>query len=431
MLTNDAKIIKCIARQILDSRGSATIEVEITAKLNGEEISAKAAVPSGKSTGSEEAYEMRDADGGVLQVIESVEKKIAPEILNQPLDSEQIDHLMLTLDTTRNKKNIGANAMLGVSMAVIRLEAKVRKMPLWKIISEKSRFPVGKPKLYMNTLNGGAHADFCLPFQEYILAVSGETLAGANEKAQAVFQKVKNKLDEKNISYYTGDEGGLAPRLETLDEPFQILTDCIGDDPDIFIAIDAAASEFYDEKSGTYEILGNKYDRANLILIYDELVKKFNLRSIEDPIDEKDFPGFLQIVKFLGESALVIGDDLTVTNPLLVKKYGERKCATGIIIKPNQIGTILETFEAIREARSFGWKIVVSHRSGETMDSFIADLAVGVGAFAIKAGAHTQPERKAKYDRLVEIEKEMIQDEIAEKIKKEEADKARWREINS
>ena len=425
MLSLEPKISKCVARQILDSRGMATIEVEIGATVGLEETTATAAVPSGKSTGSGEALAIRDADGGVLLAIKNVEQKIAPKIIGMPLDAENIDHVMLSLDTTRNKQHIGANAMLGVSMAVLRLEAKVKNIPLWRLISEKSGQPMGRPILYMNTLNGGAHADFCLPFQEYILAVGGSTLTASNEKALALFEKVKQHLIEKKLDYFMGDEGGFALRVDDLEEPFRMLTDCIEKDPDVFIAIDAAASELYKKENDRY-VLGEKImTRGDLLVTYKDLTEKYNLRSIEDPFFEADFNSFGEITRWFGGTILIVGDDLTVTNPILVKKYGERKLVNGIIIKPNQIGTMFETFEAIREARSFGWKIIVSHRSGETMDSFIADLAVGVGAYGIKAGAHTQPERKVKYDRLLQIETELMTYYEEEKIKKEEEDRVK------
>jgi len=382
----------------------ATIEVEITAGER-EKIMASASVPAGKSTGTGEAFVIRDADGGVLSAIEKVEKEIAPKIMGKEVDSEEIDHIMLTIDTTRDKRHLGANPMLGVSEAIMRLEAKMLGIPLWKLISKRTGFTPGKPLLYMNTMNGGAHADFCLPFQEYISVVGGASLFEANEKAKSLFGKVKGKLDALKNNYYYGDEGGFAAKFEKIEEPFQILTECIAGDKDIFIAIDAAASEFY--KIGNYEILGKSLSRGELFETYKYLTENFDLRSIEDPFDEKDFTGFEQMVRWFGEKTLVVGDDLTTTNPYTIKEKALRKLANAVIIKPNQIGTMHETFEAIREARNFDWKIIVSHRSGETMDSFISDLAVGVGAYGIKAGAHTQPERNAKYERLVEIEKEM------------------------
>lgn len=398
------KITKCVARQILDSRGMATIEVEISAG-ELEVISASASVPSGKSTGSKEAFALRDADGGVERAIDTIEKIIAPKIIKKDVDAEAVDRIMFELDMTQNKINLGANAMLGVSMAMTRLEAKMKNIPLWKFISQKSAMTPGKPLLYMNTLNGGAHADFCLPFQEYIVAVGGPTLAAAYEKSKAIFEKVREKLDAEHIEYYIGDEGGFAPRLEQLEKPFEILSEICAGDKDTFLAIDVAASEFY--KNEKYDVLGKRLGRGELLLSYKPLIEKFKVKSLEDPFAENDFRGFQEAMQFFGSSTLIVGDDLTVTNPGLIQKYGQKGLANAVIIKPNQIGTMTEVYDAIRMARRYGWKIIVSHRSGETLDSFIADLAVGVGAYGIKVGAYTQPERAAKYERLLEIEKEM------------------------
>ncbi len=405
------KITKCAARQILDSRGMATIEVELQSMAAGklEVITATASVPSGKSTGSEEAFALRDADGGVTTAIQNIEKIIAPKIIGKDVDAEAVDRIMFALDATKNKTNLGANAMIGVSMAMTRLEAQVKKMPLWKFISAKTGIPAGKPLLYMNTLNGGAHADFALPFQEYIVVVGGASLAASYEKSKIIFEKVREKLNTERVEYYTGDEGGFAPRFDTLantlERPFEVLSGVCAGDKDTFLAIDVAASEFY--KNGKYEVLGKRLGRGELLLSYQPLVEKFNVKSIEDPFDENDFDGFRQAMQWYKDSALIVGDDLTVTNSDLIKKYGESGLANAVIIKPNQIGTMTETYDAIRTARRYGWKIIVSHRSGETLDSFIADLAVGVGAYGIKAGAYTQPERVAKYERLLEIEEEM------------------------
>lgn len=400
------KISSCTAKQILDSRGKATIEVTVTAG-DIEPVSASASVPAGKSTGTGEAFVVRDEDGGAVKAIENVENVIGPAIKGMPINSEGVDHRMLELDISPDKHHIGANAMLGVSLAMLRVEAQVLGVPLWKQISDRSRFERGKPLLYMNTLNGGVHADFCLPFQEYILVVGGETIAASDKKAREVFQKVKEKLDQIKNEYSIGDEGGFAARFEGIEEPFALLTECINKDKDIFIAIDAAASEFAEKDR--YRVLGQNIGRGELFTIYKSLIERFDLRSIEDPFAEKDLTGFEEAVRWFGDNVLVVADDLTTTNPITIKKYGLRKLATAVIIKPNQIGTMFEVFEAIRIAREFGWKIIVSHRSGETMDPFIADLAVGVGAYGIKAGAHSQPERLAKYNRLLEIEKEMEQ----------------------
>jgi enolase len=341
------------------------------------------------------------------------------------VDSEDFDHRMLTLDISRGKEYLGKNAMIGVSMAILRLEANIRKIPLWKLISEKSRFSAAKPSLFMNALNGGVRTDFGLPFGEYLFVISGETLSSENDAALALFEKVRRKLDEKNISYYFGEEGGFAPRLSSIDKPFEILDECVAGDPNIFIGIDASASDFYKKESDKYEIMGKTISRGDLLLLYKGLVEKFNIRSIEDPFAALDLKGFEETMRWIGDSSIIVADELTVTDPLLINKYGLRALASGVLIKPNQIGTMYETFEAIREARKFGWKVIVSHCLGETTDTFISDLAVGVGAYGIKAGAHTEPERRAKYDRLLVIEKEMAEIEEEERIRKEEEKKER------
>lgn len=378
-----------------------TIEVEISSG----KIMAKASVPSGKSTGSKEAFVLRDTDGGVSGVIHNIEKVIVPKILWKNVNAEEVDQIMFRLDMSQNKTNLGANAMIGVSMAMTRLEAKIKNIPLWKFISKKSENSPRKPLLYMNTLNGGVHADFCLPFQEYILVVAGETLAAAYEKSKVIFEKVRVKLDDEHVEYYLGDEGGFAARFDTLEKPFEILSGCAGDDKNIFLAIDAAASEFY--KNGKYEILGKRLGHGELLMVYKSLIEKFNIRSIEDPFGEKDKHGFQEAVRWFKDSALIVGDDVTVTNPGIIEEAGQKEFVNAVIIKPNQIGTMTEVYDAIRTARKFGWKIIVSHRSGETLDPFISDLAIGIGAYGIKAGAYTQPERTVKYERLLEIEKEM------------------------
>jgi len=397
----EQKITKVTAKEVFDSRDEPTIEVEV---FSGE-VSAKASVPSGKSTGSGEAIMKRDENGGVLPAIKSVEQIIGPMILKQYVDSEKIDRIILRLDMTRNKHELGGNAMLGVSMATMRLEAQLLGIPLWKLISKRTGYHPGKPLLYMNTLNGGAHANFCMPFQEYILVIDGENLAARYEKAKDIFSKVKSSLDAVQSDYYYGDEGGFATTFGAVEDPFSFLKECVGDDKDIFFAIDAAASALFCDRR--YEVLGKYLTREELFEIYKNLVEKFDLRSIEDPFDEQDLEGFEKMMRWFQGSILVVGDDLTTTNPVTIDKRASSHLANAVIIKPNQIGTMFETFDAIREARKFDWKIIVSHRSGETMDSFIADLAVGVGAYGIKAGAPTQLVRAAKYDRLVAIEKEM------------------------
>lgn len=398
------KITKCVARQITDSRGMATIEVEISAG-ELEVITAIASVPSGRSAGSKEAFTMRDTDGGVASAIHNIENIIAPKILRTDVDAEAVDRIMFRLDMTQNKTKLGANAIIGVSMAMARLEAKIKNIPLWKFISEKSGMTPGKPLLYMNTLTGGVRADFCLPFQEYIMIAGGETLMASYEKSKVIFEKVRERLDSEHIEYYVGDDGGFAARIDTLEKPFEILSECIAGDKEMSLGITAAASKFY--KNEKYEVLGKRLGRGELLLSYKPLIENFNVKSIEDPFEDGDVIGFQEAMQWFKDFTLIASGDLTATNPALIEKYGEKGLCNAVIIKPNQIGTITEVYDAIRTARRYGWKIIVSQRSGETLDSFIADLAVGVGAYGIKAGAYTQPERAAKYERLIEIEKEM------------------------
>lgn len=397
------KITKCSARQITDSRGMATIEVEISAG-ELEVFTAVASVPSDKSIGPKEIFS-GDMDGGVKAAIENIEKVIAPKILTNHVDADAVDRIMFRLDMTRNKTKLGANAMLGVSMAMTRLEAKIKKMPLWKCISEKTGTHAGKPLLFMGMFNGGVHADFCLPFQEYIAVVGGSTLAASYEKSKVIFEKVRAKLDAEHAEYYMGNLGGFSVRFDTFEKPFEILAECVSGEEDVFLGIDAAASKFY--KNGKYDILGERLGRGELLLSYKPLIEKFNVKIIEDPFEKNDFQGFQEAMQWYKDFALIAGGDFTATNPALAEKYGEKGLYNAVTIKPAQIGTMTEVYDCVRTARRHGGKIIVSHSFGETPDSFIADLAVGVGAYGIKAGAYTQKERAAKYERLLEIEKEM------------------------
>ena len=312
---------------------------------------------------------------------------------------------MIDLDGTDNKSVLGANAVLGVSIATAKLIAAADGIFLWKYIADTAKTTPSLPKLYMNVINGGAHADFRLPFQEYIVVPNDETISKAYARARAIMDNVGKELKKKDGAVTMGDEGGYSLRLDTLDEPFDILTDSIAQaGGGAFIAIDAAATELH--RGGAYELLGSRYSAMSLSLAYKELIEKFNLRSIEDPFEETDTKAFEAFYADVGDAVLVVGDDLTVTNPGIVAEMAERRAANAVIIKPNQIGTLLEVYDAVSIAKNAGWQIIVSHRSGETMDPFIADLAVGLGAFGIKAGAPTQPERVVKYERLLAIENE-------------------------
>ncbi len=402
------KITKCNAYKIKNSRGEDTLEVEIWAG----DLSAKAAVPAGKSTGSREVVVL-SAD----EAIRNVNEIIAPKTVGQEVSFRQIDELLLELDGTDNKSKLGANAILGVSLTILKLEAKLANQPLWQYIQSLSN-PVTNdsvdnlskfPRLFVNVLNGGVHADFDFPFQEYMFVLgNGMNIAGPVEQLKVLFEQLKKRLKERGKKIDLGDEGGFSFKSDNLEEPFEILSELHNK-----LAVDMAAGEFFD--GVWYSVLGGKYTSDELLLVYESLVKKFPLVSMEDPFSENDFVGFKQltekiknsVVGVLNREVLVVGDDLTTTSPQMIEKAIEEKMINAVLIKPNQIGTFTETLEAINLTHEAGLKTIISHRSGETLDSFIADLAVGVGAYGIKTGSPSQPERMAKYDRLVEIEKEI------------------------
>ncbi len=408
------KITSIKAKEILDSRGNPTIEVEMAS----DEIVVSASVPSGKSAGSREALEKRDTDGRcVNDAIRNVNEIIAPEIIGKETDPLEIDKILLKLDGTKNKSNLGANAILGVSLAVTRLRANIEGKPLWQYIHEVSKLRVAHnvPKLFMNVLNGGAHSDFRLPFQEYMIIPGGNSVEESYKSSLDFLKDLESAVKEKYPDVVMGDEGGFSPVMETIEEPFELLSNLRKDD--MVMAIDVAASEFY--KNGVYEILGEKYFASQFLEIYKDLVENFLIESIEDPFQESDFEGFENMMqdiktwnpkvieKKLAKDILVVGDDLTTTNPESILDSARNKRANAVIIKPNQIGTLTEVYNAIRVAHGAGWKIICSHRSGETMDDFIADLAVGVGAYGLKAGSPLQDVRRVKYERLLQIEQEM------------------------
>ncbi len=396
------KITTCTAKKILDSRGVPTLEVEMTSG----DFSVTASVPSGKSTGGEEALELRDADGrGVSLAIENVNGIIAEKVVGYDTTPRDIDKMLLELDGTENKSKLGANAMLGVSIAATKLAATLDDIPIWKYIAKTNGADPKLPKLFMNIINGGAHADFRLPFQEYMIVPEDELVSVAYKQALHVIEQLGKKLKTDFTDVPMGDEGGYSPLLKTIEEPFEILTSLMPK-KGMFMAIDSAASEFY--KDGEYNLLGKQYSPKELLLVYKDLANQFNLLSIEDPFEEADSDSFKNLVKEIGKDILIVGDDLTVTNPSIVTQMAEKKAANAVIIKPNQIGTLSQVYEAVTLAHGAGWKTIASHRSGETMDSFIADLAVGIGAYGIKAGSPFQKERKVKYDRLIEIEKEFF-----------------------
>jgi len=396
------RIRSITARAIPDSRGNPTVEVVM--RTGGKE--AVVSVPSGKSAGSREAVELRDADGrGVSLVVENINTLIAPHLIGALPEVEMVDRTMIEIDGTPNKAKLGANATLGISLATARLAAQLEGVPLWRSIANRTHTAPSIPSLYMNMLNGGAHANFRLPFQEYIVVVDRGGARESYAKAKDIFSTLGTLVSAQYGTVEMGDEGGYSPILQGFEKPFELLKEAIGGESGATIAIDAAASEFYHE--GKYLIEGVPYTGEGLRELYGTLVEKFHLRSIEDPFHESDFSMFTSLVRVLGDRTLVVGDDLTVTNPRIVEAMIEQKCANAMIIKPNQIGTLTEVFETVAIARKAGWRLIASHRSGETNDTSIADIAVGIGAYGLKAGAPTQEERRVKYERLIEIEQEM------------------------
>ena len=395
-----SKITAIKAKEVLDSRGKPTIEVVVFS----DDISVSASVPSGKSAGSREAKVI-----DVKQAIKNIEEIIAPAIVGVEINPFEIDKIILDLDKTEDKSVLGGNTTLGVSLAVTRLGAKLENKPLWKYINEISKLDVSPslPKLFMNVINGGVHADFRIPFQESMIVVEVKSYDKAVVFLNRLGELVKEKYGEVKI----GDEGGFSPETKNLEEPFEMISSLM--DSDMKIAIDVAGSEFY--KDGVYKIFGKEYSSEQLEQIYKNLTEKFPIFSIEDPFQESDFSAFSNmmknskdwILKSNDDELLIVGDDLTTTNAKQILDSARNRRANAVIIKPNQIGTLTEVYNAIKIARGAGWKIICSHRSGETMDDFISDLAVGVGAYGIKAGSPRQKERLVKYERLQQILKEL------------------------
>lgn len=369
---------------------------------------ATASVPSGKSTGSHEALELRDSESGsVEQAIENVQFEIARAIMGREFASaDELDAFLIELDGTPDKSRLGANALLAVSIAAQRLFAQAEGVPLWRAIATRAGTTPKAPRLYVNVMNGGAHADFKLPFQEYLLVVEGKT-SEALPIAHEAFKKLGERLSSTELEASgvpMGDEGGYAPTFSDLQQPFKLLAELVQEFPGTSIAIDAAASELY--RDGAYHLLDKTYTPDELLALYVHAASALPIHSIEDPFAENASEDFTQITAALGDKILIIGDDLTVTDPARVKKAAERKEINAVLIKPNQIGTVKETIEAVRATYAAGFAAVASHRSGETSDTFIADFAYGIGAHGLKAGGFAQSERVAKYDRLLAIERE-------------------------
>lgn len=406
------KITDVKAREILDSRGNPTVEVDIFLE-NG--IMGRAAVPSGASTGEREALEMRDGDKtrfdgkGVLNAVKNVNEKIKPVIIGMDVfDQYGIDTAMIELDGTKTKSNLGANAILGVSMACLKAAAKAKNMPLYRYVGDGTTLPIPM----MNILNGGAHADNKLDFQEFMIIPQRDTIHERVRVGSEVFHALKRVLNERGLSTGVGDEGGFAPDLESNQEGFELIMEAIkkaGYEPgkDVKLAIDVAASEFYSD--GKYNLVGEgrSLTTDELIDFYKDLINKYPIISIEDPVDENDWEGFSKITKELGDKIQLVGDDLFVTNKECLQKGIDMKAGNAILLKVNQIGSITETLETIKLAKENGYKTIISHRSGETEDTTIADLAVGLNLGQIKTGSMSRTDRICKYNQLMRIEEEL------------------------
>ena len=405
------KIKNVIGREIIDSRGNPTVEVDVILE-NG--VLGRAAVPSGASTGEREALEMRDGGTrfmgkGVLNAVANVNGPLRDLVIGYDAeDQEALDYAMIKADGTETKSKYGANAILGISMAAMKASAINKGVPLYKYIGEGTELP----RPMMNIINGGAHADNKLDFQEFMIIPNRDTIKERLRVGAEVFHNLKKVLNEKGLATGVGDEGGFAPNLESNTEGFELIVEAItkaGYAPgkDVNIAIDVAASEFY--KDGKYHLVGEgrSLTTDELIEFYEELVNKYPIISIEDPVDENDWEGFTKITEKLGDKVQLVGDDLFVTNKKCLQMGIDKKAGNAILLKVNQIGTITETLETIKLARDNGYKTVISHRSGETEDTTIADLAVGLNLGQIKTGSMSRTDRICKYNQLIRIEEEL------------------------
>ncbi len=406
------KIKDVIGREILDSRGNPTVEVDVILE-NG--IIGRAAVPSGASTGEREALELRDGDSarylgkGTLKAVANVNGPLKDLVIGMDAaNQKELDYAMIKFDGTETKSKYGANAILGISMAALKASAINENMPLYRYIGNGRALP----KPMMNIINGGAHADNLLDFQEFMIIPERDTIHERIRVGAEVFHHLKKVLNEKGLATGVGDEGGFAPNLKSNSEGFELIIEAIkraGYIPgkDVNLAIDVAASEFY--KNGKYELIGENRSLTTdeLIAFYEELVNKYPIISIEDPVDENDWEGFKKITEKLGNRIQLVGDDLFVTNKKCLEKGIEMHAGNAILLKVNQIGTITETLETIELAKHNGYKTIISHRSGETEDTTIADLAVGLNLGQIKTGSMSRTDRICKYNQLMRIEEEL------------------------
>ena len=410
------KIKKIHAREILDSRGNPTIETEI---ILDNEIVSRACVPSGASTGEHEAVELRDGDKkryfgkGVLKAVDNVNNIIAPQLINYNVeDQKAIDDRMIQIDGTVNKSKLGANAILSVSLAALHAASRVQKKYIYDYISSSKNFTMPIPM--MNILNGGSHADNNVDIQEFmIMPVGAKTFKDSLQMGAEIFHTLKKILKQKKLTTAVGDEGGFAPNLKSNEDALVLLSEAICDagynvGEDVKFALDVASSELYQKEKQKYKLDSEKtyLDSNQMIDYYFDLCSKYPIASIEDGLDQNDWEGWTKMTQRLGETVQLVGDDLTVTNPIKLKEAINKKAINAILIKLNQIGTVTETLNTIKLAQSYNLGVVISHRSGETEDVTIADLAVGTSAGQIKTGSLARTDRVAKYNQLLRIEEQ-------------------------
>ena len=407
------KIIDVKGREILDSRGNPTVEVDVILE---DGTLGRAAVPSGASTGEREALEMRDGGTrfmgkGVLNAVANVNGPLRDLVIGMDAENQrELDYAMINADGTKTKSKYGANAILGISMAAMKASANQKGLPLYRYIGNGTTLP----RPMMNIINGGAHADNKLDFQEFMIIPMADTIHDRVRIGAEVFHNLKKVLNSKGLATGVGDEGGFAPDLQSNSEGFELIMEAINKagyvpGKDVNIAIDVAASEFYDKETGKYNLVGEgrSLTTDELIDFYSELVTKYPIISIEDPVDENDWEGFSKITSRLGDKIQLVGDDLFVTNKECLQMGIDHHAGNAILLKVNQIGTITETLETIDLARKNGYKTIISHRSGETEDNYIADFAVALELGQIKTGSMSRSDRLSKYNRLTRIEEQV------------------------
>ncbi len=419
----DTTIVNIIGREILDSRGNPTVEVDV--ELEGGAVG-RAAVPSGASTGEHEAWELRDGDKGrylgkgVLKAVSAVNEKIAVELCGiDATEQAKVDRLMRELDGSPNKANLGANAILGVSLATAKAAASQLDLPLYKYLGGPNAKVLPVPM--MNIMNGGAHSDAPIDFQEFMIMPKGApSFSEALRYGTEIFHALKKVLKDRGLSTAVGDEGGFAPNLASADDALAAIATAIDNagyklGEDIFIALDVASSEFFDKEKGKYVFKksdGSERSAAELVDYYAELQKKYPIISIEDGCDENDWDGWKILTDKIGASTQLVGDDLFVTNVDFLRKGIEKGVANSILVKVNQIGSLTETLDAVELANDNSYTAVISHRSGETEDSTIADISVATNAGQIKTGSLSRSDRTAKYNQLLRIEEELGDDAV-------------------